>query len=95
MDNLFLAETDQLNDKIQIVIRQTDYTEEKAREKLREFNFDEIMVIRDYFGITEKKQQRQVKSLNQEIYKQLRGHMDVAMKSYRDRLDKGEAKKII
>jgi hypothetical protein len=69
---------------------QTDYTQIKAREKLTEFNFDEIAVIRDYFGITEKKEPSKISSLNQEIYKQLRGHLDGAMKNYRERVDKDE-----
>jgi hypothetical protein len=94
MDNISLVETDQIHEKVQIIMRQTDYTDVKAREKLNEFNFNEIAVIRDYFGITEKKA-TPVKSVNQAIYKQLRGHLDGAMKDYRERVDKGEVKKII
>jgi hypothetical protein len=95
MDNISLVETDQIDEKIQIIMRQTDYTEEKVREKLGEFKFDEMAVIRDYFGITEKKESQKVESVNQAIYKQLRGHLDGAMKNYRERVDKGEVKKII
>ncbi len=94
MDNICLVETDQIDDKVKIILGQTDYTREKAIEKLKEFNFDELAVIRDYFGITEKKAPK-VKSVNQEIYKQLRGHLDGAMKDYRERVNKGEVKKII
>ncbi len=95
MDNICLVETDQIDGKIQIIMRQTDYTEEKAREKLGKFNFDEMAVIRDYFGIAEKKTPEKVSSVNQAIYKQLRGHLDGAMKNYRERVDKGEVKKIV
>jgi hypothetical protein len=95
MDNIPLVETDQLDGKIQIVMRQTDYTEAKAREKLRELNFNEMAVIRDYFGIAEKKPSEKITSVNQAIYKQLRSHLDGAMRDYRERVDKGEAKKII
>ena len=95
MDNISLVETDQIDGKIQIILRQTDYTEEKAREKLSAFNFDEMDVIRDYFGISKKKESKQITSINQEIYKQMRGHLDGAMKNYRERVDKGEVKKII
>jgi hypothetical protein len=94
MDNISLVETDKIDGKVQIIMRQTDYTSEKAREKLGQFNFDEMAVIRDYFGITEKKAPP-VKSVNQAIYRQLRSHLDGAMKDYRERVDKGEAKKII
>ena len=95
MDNISLVDTDQIDGKIQIILRQTDYAEDKAREKLQKFDFNEISVIKDYFGIVEKKAPTQVKSVNQEIYKQLRTHLDGAMKDYRDRVNKGDVKKII
>ena len=94
MENISLIETDQIDGKIQIVMRQTDYTEEKAREKLGEFSFDEIAVIRDYFGIYEKKMSEKISSVNQAIYKQLRGYLDGAMRNHRESVDKGEIKKI-
>jgi uncharacterized protein with HEPN domain len=95
MEESTSVEREQLDDKVQVIMRQTDYTEEKAREKLVEFKLDEMAVIRNYFGISEKKAPKQVTSVNQEIYKQLRGHLDGAMRDYRERIDKGEAKKII
>jgi hypothetical protein len=88
MDNISLVETDQIDGKIQIVMRQTDYNEDKAREKLGQFKFDELAVIRDYFGISEKKVSDPVKSVNQAIYKQLRGYLDSAMKNYREKNNK-------
>jgi len=95
MDNISLVETDKIDGKIQLIMRQTDYNEDKAREKLGEFKFDELAVIRDYFGIAEKKVEEPVKSVNQAIYKQLRGHLDGAMRNYRERVDKGEVNKIV
>jgi len=94
MDNIALVETSEIDNKIQIILRQTDYTDAKAREKLKEFNYNEVQVIKDYFGITEKKAPP-IKSVNQAIYKQLRGHLDGAMKDYRERVDRGEVKKIL
>lgn len=88
MDNIPLVETNQIDGKIQIILRQTDYSEDKAREKLQQFEYNEISVIKDYFGITEKKAPSQINSVNQAIYKQLRIHLDGAMKDYRDRVDK-------
>ena len=34
MDNISLVETDKIDGKIQLIMRQTDYNEDKAREKL-------------------------------------------------------------
>ena len=92
-DQISLVETDQIEEKIQKVMRQTDYTEEMAREKLKLFNYDEILVIKSYLGISDKKVQP-IKSVNQEIYKQLRYRLDSNMRNYQERVDKGEAKKI-
>lgn len=94
MDNICLVKTDEIHEKTQKIMRQTDYSEDEAIKKLREFNFDEILVIKSYFGITEKKHNN-IKSVNQEIYKQLRNRLDTSMRDYRERVDRGEAKKII
>jgi len=93
-DNISLVETDQIDEKIQKVMRQTDYSENVATEKLKENNFDEIATIKAYLGITEKKA-LPIKSVNQEIYKQLRTKLNSNMKDYQQRVEKGEAKKII
>jgi len=92
-DNISFIETTKIDDNVQIVMRQTDYTEEIAKEKLKEFNYDHLAVIKAYFGIAEKKAQP-VKSVNQEIYKQLRYRLDSNMRNYQERVEKGEAKKI-
>ena len=93
-DNISLVETDQIADKIQIILRQTDYSEEVAKEKLLQHNFNEISVIKSYLGISEKKNV-QVKSINQEIYKQLRHKLDSNMRDYQVRVEKGEVKKVV
>ena len=87
------VDTVKINDTIQIIMRQTNYSEEIAKEKLQEFNYDHVAVIRAYFGISEKKQSP-IKSVNQEIYKQLRYKLDSNMRNYQERVEKGEAKKI-
>ena len=87
-------ETDKINEKVDIVLRQTDYTEDIAREKLAQYNYDHTAVIRNFLGITEKKAPV-IKSVNQEIYRQLRGKLDSNMRDYQSRVEKGEAKKII
>ena len=94
MTDISLVETDQIAEKVQIILRQTDYTEEKAIEKLKENNFDELKVIRSYFGIQEKIN-KPIKTLNQEIYKQIRYRLDSNMRDYNERVEKGDAKKIM
>jgi len=91
--NISLVETDQIEDKIKIVLGQTDYSPELAREKLKEHGYNEIATIKSYLGITEKKN-KSMKSVNQEIYRQLRTKLDTNMRDYKIRVEKGEAKQI-
>ena len=81
MDNITITCESELNEKIQMILRQTDYDETFAREKLIEQSGDHIKVIKTYMGITDKKVVPK-KSVNQEIYKQLRSKLDDSMKAY-------------
>lgn len=91
-----LIETDLLNKKIEIVMRQTNYTEDETKQLLNENNYDELLVIRNYLGVkTEVREKEKVNSVNQEIYKQLRYRLNDVMRGYNERVSKGEAKKIL
>ena len=91
-ENISIVETDLIDEKVQKVMRQTDYNEELAKNKLIEHNFDEIATIKSYLGILKKKEP--IKSINQEIYKQLRYKLDNNMSDYKVRAEKGEARKL-
>lgn len=93
MINNSLIETDLLNSKIQLIMRQTNYTEEIIREKLNKYNFNEIDVIKDYLGISEKKIKNN--SVNQMIYKEIRNHLNNSLNDYHKRVENGEVKKIV
>jgi len=82
MDNITFVNKDEIDEKISVIMRQTDYNETLANEKLIEYNYDHIKVIKTYLGITEKKAPTAQKSVNQEIYRQLRHKLDDSMKSY-------------
>lgn len=79
----------------QLILRQTGYTKDEAREKLIEYNYDALKVIRVYLGIAEKKEPSKSRSINQEIYTQLRHKLDKDMQNYQQRVERGEAKKIV
>lgn len=78
------VDENELQKKIDMIMRQSDYTEENARERLAQFNGDHLLVIKEYLGIPEKKIEA-VKSVNQEIYKQIRYNLDGAMRDYNNR----------
>ena len=84
-DGISFFSNDDIEEHLQKVISQTNYTIEEASEKLRLFNCDYIRVIKDYMGIQDKKEDRKVKSINQEIFKQIRSKLDSSMKAYREK----------
>ena len=67
---------------LELVLRQTDLEREKAIELLKENDYDSIKVIKQYMGIKEKKEKKEV-SVNQQVYREIRGFMDNASKQYR------------
>ena len=84
-DGISFFSNDDLNKHVKNVMSQTNYTEEQAIEKLKLFNCDYMRVLKDYMGIPEKKEEKKVKSVNQEIYKQIRHTLDNSMKEYREK----------
>ena len=88
-DSISFIETEDITNKVQIILRQTDLSEEVVREKLKEANFDHILVIKNFLGITEKKA-LPIKSKNQEIYKQLRYKLDSSMREFNIKKENSE-----
>jgi hypothetical protein len=84
-DKISFFSEDELELHVTKVMTQTNYTEEEAKDKLRLFNCDYMKVIRDYMGIPDKKEEKKVKSINQEIFKQIRTKLDSSMKEYREK----------
>ena len=76
MDDKIEKIMDDQIEKINIVVNQTNYTRDEAIIKLSENNNDHMKVIRLYLGT--KEIQVPIKSINQEIYKQLRKQIDIS-----------------
>jgi hypothetical protein len=70
-----------IKELVEKVKRQTSLTEDIIREQLQKTNYNYIEVIKNHFNVP-KKEVKQIVSLNQEIYKQLREKMDNIMKDY-------------
>ena len=87
-DGISFFNNDELEINVKKVMSQTNYTKEEAIEKLKLFNCDYMRVLRDYMGLPEKtddKQNQKVKSVNQEIYRQIRTRLDSTMREYREK----------
>ena len=58
----------------EIVMRQTDYDEKTAKIKLEEHSHDVKSVVREFLGIS-LKQEPVKKTIQQELYKQIREYI--------------------
>lgn len=71
-----------------IILRQTDYSEEEVIQKLKEHNNDPMAVIREYMSTPSSTRPASqtatapAKSVNQQIYGEIRCLMDNAAKNY-------------
>ena len=68
-----------MDEYVDIIMRQTNYTREECIEKLKTNNMNDI--IKEYLGITKSFSTRK-KSLQQEIYYQIRNQMDSSIKQF-------------
>ena len=71
----------EIHEKVEIVLRQTNYSREEAEQKLKLYNYDYTKVILDFIKSgsnqsQEKSEERKVKSVNQEIYRNIRHYLD-------------------
>ena len=80
-----IVSNNNLEQDITKIMTQTNYTKEEATNKLILFNYDYIKVIKDYMNIPEKNKETKVKSVNQEIFRQIRLKLDNSMKDYREK----------
>jgi coproporphyrinogen III oxidase-like Fe-S oxidoreductase len=71
------------NESISKIMNQTNYSKEEALNRLRKNNGDYIKTIKEYLGVSEKTEK--TKSLNQEIYRQIRLKLDDSMRLYREK----------
>jgi hypothetical protein len=72
-------------EKVDMIIRQTNYDKATAEKKLTEYNNDVVQVIRAYLNADKITTSSSAKlSTNQQIYKEIRGMMDDAAKTYQE-----------
>jgi len=78
-------ETERLNMLIDIVMRQTDYSNEEASKKIIEHKYNVLAVVREFIGsdMNVKKEEKPTKSTNQLIYGEIRNMMGNAAANYR------------
>ena len=80
----------QINMLSEIIMRQTDYDSETAKNKVKEFNGNVEAIVREFMNPPTKKEEK--KSVNQEIYGQIRGLMDDAARNFRNQQELNKLK---
>jgi hypothetical protein len=70
-----------LEEKINLIIRQTDLEYNQAKQCLENNGGDCIKVLEFYYGIKSTKNNKKISTINQQIYSEIRSVMDDA--SYR------------
>lgn len=93
LKQLYDSITQPLNEVIQIVCRQTELTEEEAKDRLEKEQYNYMKVLNDYFGIKDtsnNKNRMSTLSTNQQIYGEIRNLMDSGARSFRKEQEKVE-----
>lgn len=76
-------------ESVNMICRQTDYSEDEAREKLEKNNYNYQLVLNEYFGI--KESVKKEKTTNQQIYGEIRNLMDTGARKFRQEQDRAKA----
>lgn len=84
MDDVSMPNSDKIAEMCDMISRQTDYTLDEIKDKLIEYNYNSIDVIKEYMGV-QKEKPRPITSINQEIYKQIRMKLDEGIKDFNDK----------
>lgn len=83
MMELKKARNEQIKEElIRMVCRQSDLTNDEARERLEKEQYNYMKVLNDYFGIKDTKSENPT-TINQQIYGEIRTLMDTGAKSFR------------
>ncbi len=79
-----LPSDDKITEMCNIVSRQTNYTIDEIKDRLIEYDYVYMDIIKEYMGI-KKDKPKPIKSLNQEIYRQIRIKLDDATRDFNEK----------
>ena len=74
---------------IQVICRQTELTEEEAKDQLEECNYNCNIVLNKYFGIKPKEEKKST-TVNEVIYNEIRNLMDTGARRFRMEQEKAQ-----
>jgi len=90
-----MSENKRYTGAISLIMSQTDYNEDKAKEKLEKWEGNYMNVIKEYLNpnFNKKKESNKGKSTNEKMMFEIRNFMDTANSDYLKRKDMEEKKK--
>jgi hypothetical protein len=83
--------TERKKELVQILMRQTEYSELEAEIKLKEYDYKILDVLNNYHGYSKKNDNSETKTTNQQIYGEIRNLMDTGARNFR--IEQERAKK--
>jgi hypothetical protein len=73
---------------VEIVLRQTTLSRDEVVERLQQNNYNYVKVIEEFMGINrDKSKKKQDLTVNQQIYKEIRGVMDEAANYFKNNVN--------
>ena len=74
---------DRKKELVQVLMRQTEYSELEAEIKLKEYDYKILDVLNNYHGYSKKNEASGPKTTNQQIYGEIRNLMDTGARNFR------------
>lgn len=74
---------DRKNELVQVLMRQTEYSQLDAEIKLKEYDYKIMDVLNNYHGCSKKNDNSGLKTTNQQIYGEIRNLMDTGARNFR------------
>tara|TARA_Y100000389_G_C16972530_1_gene276391 strand:- start:19 stop:405 length:387 start_codon:yes stop_codon:yes gene_type:complete len=75
-------------ESVNMICRQTDYSEDEAKERLEKYNYNYQLVLNDFFNIKENPKEN--KTTNQSIYGEIRNLMDTGARKFREQQERSK-----
>jgi len=75
-------------ESVNMICRQTDYSEDEAKERLEKYNYNYQLVLNDFFNIKENPKEN--KTTNQAIYGEIRNLMDTSARNFREQQERSK-----
>lgn len=83
--------TERKKELVQVLMRQTEYSELEAEIKLKDYDYKILDVLNNYHGYSNKNDNSGPKTTNQQIYGEIRNLMDTGARNFR--IEQERAKK--